>query len=328
MSFAVDFALVEAVGEAVSRHVRRTPLLRSDWLSVRTDREVFLKCENLQVTGSFKVRGALAALARLGAEERRRGVVAASAGNHGLGLAHAAAVHGVAATVVVPRSAPAVKVDGIAALGARVVRSPHDGYDDTETWTLENLGRLGGLWLSPCEDPAVIAGNGGTTAREIFADAPALDALVVPCGGGGCAIGAGVVARRMSPATRIVAVNTEASPGMWLSWQEGRARRRVASRPTVAEGLEGGVGEQAYALSRRYIDEVRLVSEAAIRRAVVGCLLRERLLVEGSGAAGVAALLDGHVEGRRIGVVLTGSNIDRSRLGELLARDPTERPEG
>jgi threonine dehydratase len=319
MTLAVDLSLVEAVREAVSRHVRRTPLVRSDWLSAATGREVFLKCENLQVTGSFKVRGALAALARLSSAERRQGVVASSAGNHGLGLAMAAAVHGVRATIVLPRSAPQVKAEGIAALGARTVRSPHDGYDDTEAWTLENLGRLGGVFISPFEHPAVIAGNGGTTALEIFEDEPALDALVVPCGGGGCVVGAGIVARRLSPATRIFAVNSEASPGMWLSWRDGRPHRRVESRPTIAEGIEGGVGEDSYALSRRYVDEVRLVTEAGIRQAVVECLLRERLLVEGSGAAGVAALLEGRWEGRRIGVVLTGSNIDRGRLRELLA---------
>jgi len=155
MTLAVDFALVRAVREDVSRRVRRTPLLRSEWLSSLTGRDVFLKCENLQVTGSFKVRGALAAVGRLTPEERRRGVVASSAGNHGLGLAQAAAVHGVQATVVVPRSAPAVKVDGIAALGARAVRSPHDGYDDTQSWTLENLDRFGGAFISPFEHPAV-----------------------------------------------------------------------------------------------------------------------------------------------------------------------------
>jgi threonine dehydratase len=319
MTLAVDFALVQAVRKAVSRHVRRTPLVRSEWLSALTGREVFLKCENLQVTGSFKVRGALAAVGRLSPTERQRGVLASSAGNHGLGLARAAAVYGVPATVVVPRSAPAVKVDGIVALGARAVRSPHDGYDDTQSWALENRDRFGGVFVSPFEDPAVIAGNGGTTALEIFEDGPPLDALLIPCGGGGCSIGAGIVAREMSPATRIVAVNTEASPGMWLSWRDGRPHLRVESRPTLAEGIEGGVGEHSYALSRRFVDQVKVVTEAAIRRAVVECLLEERLLVEGSGAAGVAALLEGAVEGGRIGVVLTGSNLDPARLRELLA---------
>ena len=321
MSEPVSIELIERVREAVSRHTRRTPLLHSEWLSALVGGEVRLKCENLQVTGSFKIRGAIAALAGMSPEERARGVVAASAGNHGLGLARAASIFGVPLTVVVPRGAPRVKAEGIADLGARVLRSPHDGYDATHAWTLERLEEWGGRFVSAFEDPPIMAGNGGTTFLEVLEEFPDPDVVIAPCGGGGLSIGMGVAARARSPRTRIVGVNTDASPGMWLSRRDGRAYLEVESRPTIAEGLEGGVGERSFALGRTYIDDVIQVPEATIRRAVVDVLRHEHVLVEGSGAAGVAAILDGAVDlaGRRAVVILSGGNIDPPLLTQLLA---------
>jgi threonine dehydratase len=311
--FAVDFSLVERVRPVVSRHVRRTPLLRSDWLSQATGSEVWLKCENLQLTGSFKIRGGFAAVSEI-----RGPVIASSAGNHGQGLARAAREFGVPCTVVVPRSAPRVKVEAIRGYGARTIVAPFDGYDDTQAWTLDRLGELGGgTFVSPFDHPAVIAGNGGTLALEILEEAPDVDAVVVPCGGGGCAIGVGVVAERRGFRFGAVGVNTDASPGMWLSRRDRRPRLRVESRPTVADGIEGGVSEVSFELANRFVGEILLVKEETIRRAVGEILRRERMVVEGSGAAGVAALLEGSRPGARICVVLTGSNIDQKRLIEL-----------
>lgn len=311
----VSFERILEVRDHVARHTRRTPLLRSEWLSAATGAEVWIKCEGLQVTGSFKVRGALAFLAL----RRPRVVLGCSAGNHGVGLAFAAREAAVPCTIVVPRDAPAVKAEAIAALGARVIRSPHSGYDETEAWTLERREELGGTFVSPYDDPAVVAGNGGTTALEILEDAPPLDAIVVPCGGGGLATGIGIAARRQSPGTRILGVNTDASPGMWRSFRDGRAHVRVEGRPTIAEGLEGGVSPAAFARARRAVDEILLVEEGRLRRAVAAIARHEHLVVEGSGAAGVAALLAGRVEARRLAVVLTGANLDPSRLAALLA---------
>lgn len=315
-------ALVERVREAVVRHTRRTPLLRSEWLSSCTGANVYLKCENLQDTGSFKLRGAVAALSMLSPSEGSRGVVASSAGNHGLGLARASARLGVSCTVVVPRSAPQVKIRGMEREGAKVIRSPHDGYDDTEAWALDHLQDWGGVFISPYDSPPVMAGNGGTVMLEILEEIPRLDTLVVPCGGGGLAVGAGTVVRERSSTTRVVGVNTEASPGMWLSRRDGRAHRRVESRPTIAEGIEGGVGELTFRLGLRVIDDVVVVSENAIRKGVREIALRDHMVVEGSGAVGVAALLERRTEGETICVVLTGSNIDRERLIELLMAGP------
>ena len=232
----VNAALVEQVRPLVTRHTRRTPVLRSAWLSSRLGTDVYLKCENLQFTGSFKIRGGLAAVSLLSDDARARGVVAASAGNHGLGLARACSLLGVSCTVVVPKNAPRVKEQGIRDEGAEVILSPHFGYDDTQDWTLEHLDTWPGTFVSPFEDPGVMAGNGGTLTGEILEELPEVKALVVPCGGGGLAVGSGVMLREHGRGARLIGVNTEASPGMWLSRADGRAHLRVDGRPTIADG--------------------------------------------------------------------------------------------
>jgi threonine dehydratase len=308
--------LVDRIRREVAGQVRRTPLLRSEWLSAQTGADVLLKCENLQRTGSFKLRGAVAALVA----DRPGAVVTASAGNHGQGLALAARAVGVPCTVVVPRTAPAIKAEGIRALGARLVRAPHDGYDETEAWARAHLTELGGRFVSAFDDPAVMAGNGGTLALELVEDAGHLDVVVVPCGGGGCAVGMGATLRTRSPGTRVVAVNTDASPGMWMSRRDGRAHLRVEGRPTICDGLEGGVSARTYELALELVDDVVLATEATIRAAVREIAVREHLVVEGSGAAGVAALLDRAVDvgGQRVAVLLSGGNIDPDRFAALL----------
>lgn len=262
--------------------------------------------------------GALAALAVLPEASRRKGVYTCSAGNHGRGLARAASVFGIPCTVVLPASAPRTKEEGIRGEGARVVRSPFPGYDDTEAWMRERTGEWGGTFVSAFDDPAVIAGNGGTVMLEILEDLPDPDWVLLPCGGGGLSGGAGLVIRERCPRTRAVGVNTEASPGMWLSWRDGRAHERVDSAPTIAEGLEGGVSERTYRLSRRVLDDLWTVPEAALGNAVGWLAREERMIVEGSGAAAVAAIREGRPREGRIVAVLSGSNIDPERLRDLL----------
>jgi threonine dehydratase len=282
---------------------RAAAAVRSEWLSGLRGGEVLLKCEHEQETGSFKVRGAVAKLASAKPDR----VVAASAGNHGLGLAWAARDAGIPCTVFVPRTVAQVKADRIEALGARLVRAPFDTYDPTQDYAMAR---------PPFDDPDVIAGNGGTTGLEIFEETQ-VDAVVAPCGGGGLTIGLGVAAPE---STKIIGVNSEASPGMWLSRRDGRAHLVVDSQPTIAEGIEGGVAESTYRLGLEFIDDVVTVPESAIRRAVAETYRREGMTIEGSAAAAVAAVVEGRVPGncRRIAVVLTGSNIDPSRLEKLL----------
>ena len=321
----VSLDLVRDVRATVERYTRRTPLLESAWLSEATGRRVLLKCENLQVTGSFKVRGALAALSRMDKTERERGVYTSSTGNHGQALAFAAQKLDVPCTVVVPRSAPANKVQKIRMRGARVIEFAGDGYDDAQEWTLAQGDELGGTYVSAFEDAAVIAGNGGTTALEIFEDEPDVDCVVVPVGGGGLIVGVGVVARavaRVPGGVRVVGVNPRNSAAMWLSREHGQAYTRLdpsnGGGPTIADGVEGGVGAENYRLAVELVDDVQRVSEEAIERAMRDVLLHEKLLVEGSGALGVAALLDACPEGKCLAVVLSGGNLDPGLLKGLL----------
>ena len=304
---------------AVERLARRTPLVESTWLSGLHGAPVRLKCENLQRTGSFKLRGAAAAIDGLTGAERERGVVACSAGNHGRGLALAAQAAGVPCRIAVPKSCPAVKREAIVAAGATLEVSPHVGYDATHAWLAERLPEWGGVEISAFEHPRVIAGGGGSLALEMLEQLPGPPAaFVLPCGGGGMSVGVGLVARELAPDALVVAVNTDASPGMWRSRRDGRARLSIDSAPTIADGIEGGIGPVTWELSARTIDDVVLAREATIRRAVRELCLQEKLVVEGAGAAGVAALLDGVLPPGPLCIVLSGGNIDPALLAELL----------
>lgn len=297
----------ESVARAIRPYIRQTPLIASAWLTEKLGAQVWLKCENLQLTGSFKVRGGFAA-----ACDVRGRLVTASAGNHGQGLACACKTFDRPCTIFVPKTIPKVKAEAIRRFGAELVTAPFDNYDETQEWALQRIGE--GTWVSPFDHPLVMAGNGGTTALEIF-EKP-FDTLVVPCGGGGLAIGAGMIARRHG--AKVIGVNTEASPGMFRSRRDKRVYEKMPPEPTIAEGIEGGVSENTYRLGLEYIDDVVVVREATIRSAVVQILRHERMLVEGSAAAAVAAVMEGLVPPSRTCVVLTGSNIDFERLQELL----------
>ena len=317
----IDLKFIEHVREFVAGMAIRTPCLPSEWLSSLAGAQVWMKCENLQLTGSFKVRGPLAKLPWLTKDERLCGVICASAGNHGKGLAWAAKHYGVRCTVCVPRTIPENKEKAIRRYGAKVVKTEFEGFDDTADFAQGLAKKTGGVWVFPFDDEHIMAGNGGTTALEVFEEIPKLDAIVVPCGGGGIAIGMGVVARAKSPSTKIFGINTDASPGMWLSRRDQKAHLRVDSKPTIAEGLEGGVSENTYGLGLQYIDDILVVKEKTLPVAIAELLKRHRMAVEGSAAAALAALMEDRLPKglKRICVVLTGSNIDSSRLKEIVA---------
>jgi threonine dehydratase len=317
----IDFKLIEHVRPYVAGLALRTPVVPSDWLGDAYGAPVWLKCENLQHTGSFKVRGPLARFPWLTKEERMMGVLCASAGNHGKGLAWAAKHYGVHCTVCVPKSIPENKEKAIRKFGASVVKTTSSSYDETEKYAIEMAKKTGRVWISPYDDDHIQAGNGGTTALEIFEDMQKKpDALIVPVGGGGMAIGMGIVAREISPRTKIIGVNSDASPGMWLSRQEKKAQTTIASKPTIAEGLEGGVSERAYERGLKYIDDMVVVKESHLKKTVAEMLRRHRVAIEGSAAVGPAAILEKLIpQGfKRICVVITGSNIDTQRLREII----------
>jgi len=310
-----------AVGERVRRLTRVTPLVPAAALGRRTGADVWLKLENLQRTGSFKLRGAaarLAALALDGSTETKR-VVAASAGNHGLGVAFAAQAFGVQATVLVSAQTPEIKRAGIAALGA-AVEVAGATYDEAEAEARRRADADPGLvFVSAFDDDHVIAGNGGLLAREILAQLPDVQSIVVPVGGGGLAGGIGVEV--VPRGIQILGVSPEANCAMRRSLDEGRAYTSYTGAPTLAEGLEGAVSERTFAMARDYFPDIALVSELAIRRAIVYAYRTLGILCEASAAPALAALLEdaSAVRGRRTVVVISGGNIEPDLLDQLLS---------
>jgi threonine dehydratase len=318
----IDFKLVVNVRDYVTGLALRTPVVPSDWLGEAYGAQVWLKCENLQLTGSFKVRGPLARFPWLSKEERMMGVLCASAGNHGKGLAWAAKHYGVHCTVCVPKSIAETKEKAMRRLGAHVVKTPFSTAHETEDYAIELAKKTGRVWVSPGDDDHIQAGNGGTTALEIFEDLRKKpDAIVVPVGRGGLGIGMGVVAREISPRTKIIGVNTDACPWMWQARRDQKVAPPAAeSKPTVADSLEGGVSAHAYELGLKYLDDVVVVKESHLRKTMAEMLRRHRVAIEGAAAVGPAAVLEGLLPKgyRRICVVISGSNIETPRLKEVL----------
>jgi len=307
-----------SVAERIRKLLRVTPLVPAPALGRRTGANIWLKLESLQRTGSFKLRGAAARLAAMSLAGQTR-AIAASAGNHGLGVALAAQAFGIEATVLVSAQTPEVKRAGIAALGA-TVEVVGKNYDEAEAEARQRAAADPTLtFVSPFDDDHVIAGNGGLLAREILAQLPDVDTIIAPVGGGGLCAGLGVevVPRGM----RVVGVEPGANCAMKRSLEDGRAYTRYEGAPTLAEGLEGAVSERTYAMAKDYFPDIVLVSEMAIRKAIVYAYRTLGLIVEASAAVGLAALLEEAIEvqGRRVVVVITGSNIEAALLDQLLA---------
>jgi len=310
------------VAERVRRLTRVTPLVPAPALGRRTGADVWLKLENLQRTGSFKLRGAaarVAALARSVGGTTKGKAIAASAGNHGLGVALAARAFGVDATVLVSAQTPEVKRAGIAALGARVEVAGAT-YDEAEAVARQRAAAEPGLvFVSAFDDDYVIAGNGGLLAREILAQLPDVQSIVVPVGGGGLAGGIGVEV--VPRGIKILGASPEANCAMRRSLDEGRAYTTYQGAPTLAEGLEGAVSERTFAMARDYFPDIALVSELQIREAMVYAYRTLGIICEASAAPALAALLDdaGPIRGRRTVVVISGGNVEPDLLDQLLS---------
>ena len=311
---------IERVRDAANRLrgiVRRTALRHSPALSRLAGVECWLKLECEQHTGSFKLRGALNALALIPEARRSRGVVASSAGNHGLGIARAAREFGIPAMVFVPSTAPAVKRDGIVALGATVDASQPD-YDAAMAAAIAHAARTGALFVNPCAGDDLIAGQ-GTVAQEIHEDLPRLASVLLPVGGGGLLGGTGSYLRAVAPAVRILGAQSEHTDSMAQSLAAGHVVD-VGHAPTLADGLSGAIDAEGLAIGRAALDGIAVVSEREIAAAIAWLATEEELMVEGSGAVGVAALRGralGDVQGP-VAVVVSGGNIDPARHAEIV----------
>jgi threonine dehydratase len=310
----VSLADVRAAAERIRPYVVRTPLERSSTLSDLVGNDVWLKFECFQSTGSFKLRGALNAFLCGGHQQ----VVTASAGNHGLGVARAAAILGASATVVVPETASPAKVEALRRSGAELLQIGGT-YDEAEAAAIE-LARDHALpFISPYNDAEVIAG-GGTIALEMLQDRPEIRTLVVPAGGGGLISGIGIAAHGIDPEVRVYGVQSEASPALHAALTAGRLVI-VEVQDSLADGLAGNVepGSITFELLREHVHQVILVSEAQIANAMRWLLLNEHVTVEGSAAVGIAALLDRTlVRAGPLGVVLTGRNVAGATLSKVL----------
>jgi threonine dehydratase len=318
---------VAAAAERLTGRVSRTPLRRSDWLSDVAGAPVWLKLECVQLTGSFKIRGALNA-AILHAE-RHAGLpaplVTASAGNHGRALAFAAEQIAVPLTVFAPRDAPETKRRAIERHGARLVLERD--YDAAEAAAREFARKEGAAYVSPYNDAAVIAGA-GTVGMEVLEELPDTRCFVVPVGGGGLASGIGIAARGHSPSARLLGVEAEASTAFTTSLRAGRITM-VEPRPTLADGLAGNLEENSitFGLMQQLSGGMALVDEAMLKHAIAGLAPEEHVIAEGAGAAAVAAVLAGRAdEGRGpIVAIVSGSNIDVERFSAILAEATSAR---
>jgi len=314
--------VLDAYGR-ISRHIRPTPLLYSHYLTDVSGARVWLKPECWQTTGSFKVRGALNKVGLLSTEQRARGIVTGSAGNHGLGVAYAARSAGesgarVRADVFVPVTAPRTKVQKLVQLGAEVHETGRT-YEDAHQAAERFAERSGALYISAYDDLDVIAGQ-GTVGLEIVRELPPADLILVPVGGGGLIAGVASVAKAMSSDLRVIGVQPQASPAALLSLRDGVAYDPYEHEPTIADGLAGGFGRTPFRLARQLIDDVLLASEAEIRRAIYVLLHQHQLIVEPSGAIAISPLLTGAPDFRGLNLVcvLTGGNIETALLHQVL----------
>jgi len=299
--------------------IRRTPLQYSFLLSQRVGSDTYLKLENLQQTGAFKVRGAISKMVSLSAEERAKGVVAASSGNFALGVGYAARALGrLPVSIFMPVNTPLAKVNKLKEFEVEIFLRG-ESYEEAYNVSREFQREHDLTYLHPYDDPLVIAGH-GTIGLEIMEDLPEAEALIVPIGGGGLIAGIAVAAKAMNPRVKIIGVQPEASPAAYLSLKEGHCYERYEAGPTICEGLAGGFGIVPFQITRDLIDEVVIVSEEEIHEAIYTLLDLTQLVVEGSGAVGVAALLSDKVnlKGRKVVAVISGGNIDANSLFEIL----------
>jgi threonine dehydratase len=318
----ISLQAIRDAREAIGPFVESTPLVRSQFLSNLCGCSVFLKLENLQITNSFKIRGAFNRLLNLSLEEKTRGIITASAGNHGQAVAYAARKLNFPAKIVVPKTTPKIKIDGIKKYGVGLVLFG-DIYDEAEQ-KAKDLARKDGLvFVSPYNDELTIAGH-GTIGLEIIEALPNVDTVIVPVGGGGLISGISIAIKSAKSNVQIIGVQSEASPVMYESLKAGKI---VDARKTksIAEGLSGGIekGSITFKIVQEYVDKVLLVREETIRRAVYLLWDSEKQVTEGSGAAAIAPIIEKKslFGGKTVVAVITGGNIEAKLFQSILASE-------
>lgn len=306
-------ASIQQAAARIARYAHRTPVLTSKYFNVRTGAQVYLKCENFQRVGAFKFRGATNAVFSLSDEEAARGVVTHSSGNHAQALAAAAGLRGIKATIVMPRNAPAVKRAAVADYGAEIVLC-EPTLAAREAAADDVIRRTGAVLIHPYNDPRIIAGQ-GTAALELLADVPLLDVVLAPVGGGGLLSGTAIAVGELSPSTRVIGAEPQGADDAYRSLAAGKL---IPSEDpdTIADGLLTSLGDLTFAVISQRVDAILTVGDEAIGSAMRLIWERMKIVIEPSAAVPVAALLENadRFAGRRIGVILSGGNVDLERL--------------
>jgi threonine dehydratase len=312
-SAEVTLESIRAAHERIAPHVRRTPVIENEFISKRCDARVWFKCENLQEIGAFKIRGATNAIFALPSGALANGVVTHSSGNHGAAVAQAARLRGVRARIVMPSNASAAKLANVRSLGGEIeLCAPTLAAREAAVSRI--IAQTGAAFIHPYDDPQVIAGQ-GTVALELLEQVPDLDCVLCPVGGGGLASGIAVAVRALRPQMRVIAVEPAGADDAWRSFRSG-VLQPPGVPDTIADGLRGALSARTFALMREYVDTVVTVSEPAIERATRELWQQLRLVIEPSSAVPFAALADPALalRGARIGIVLTGGNVDLDAL--------------
>jgi len=318
MSELVTLNDVYKARKVVSKHLPRTPLIKSPNLSKQLGFEAYVKCENLQPTGAFKVRGGIYLISRLSEDERLRGVITASTGNHGQSIAYAASLFGTKAVIGMPKDSNPNKVEAIKNLGAHIEFHGKD-FDEARLWVEEEAKRKGYRYIHSANEPHLIAGV-GTLYIEIMEDLPTVEAILVPIGGGSGVASACVVAKTIDPEVKIIGVQAEKAPAVYLSWKNKKIVE-TKSAETFAEGLATRVPFKfTLGIINRLIDDIVLVSEEEMKKAIITLLETTHQLAEGAGAASTAAAFKTRkqLRGRKVAMVLTGGNLTLQTLQNIL----------
>lgn len=315
----VKFEDILEARERIRKYIYETPLELSYQFS-DGNTEVYLKLEAQQKLKSFKIRGALSKITSLSDEARAQGVMAVSSGNHGAGVSYASyLLGGIKAKIFIPETTPDPKVEKIKYYGAEIVKTGKD-YDGAHAAALEALKREKLTFIDPCSDVHTISGQ-GSIALEILEKNPDIDIIVAPIGGGGLITGVGIAAKNIKPSVKIIGVQTAACPAMVAALRDKTCYEEYPSAPSICDALVGGVGEIPYLMAGQCIDEILLVSEDAIRKAVVRLLCKDKVVAEPAGAAAVAAVMENpdYFKGKRCAVIVSGGNLDETLMKTLLA---------
>lgn len=320
--YELSLELIRKSSEFLKGKVRKTPVEFSPVLSDLLNAPVYLKLENLQLTGSFKVRGALFYLSTLSDKEKAQGVAACSAGNHGLGVAYAAKEMGVDCTIYVPKSVDQAKHQKMLKLGAKVVRSEFVGYDDTLEWAEKEAAEKHLPLISAFDDERIMAANGGSLAIEILSDIPQMQNLIVPVGGGGLSSGMCYYLKAGNPLIRTIGCQHIGSPAFKLSLERGRAVTKLPAVETVAGGIEGGIGEKCFEILKDRLDEITLLTEREIIEGFRWMLENHQYLIEPTSAVAIAGCLFHKVSALKgdTVIVLTGRNVSFTTMQKLIQK--------